>query len=143
MICGIDQNLRELPPITSERLLERKNELKKCLFELTKKHHDEFLKGRPESEQKKDYISLRSWHSDFPVHKVPSVPEADLPVHPLAAQKLQSSMNIEPQTSQQEDADKAEEDFSISLQNPSEHIKLEKISAHISEKVIILPLILC
>ena len=74
----------------SETLTARKTQLKAALLELVKQHHRVFLQERKLSGQEGVFDRARTWHSDFPVHSVPPLTAAVLPIHPLAESALQS-----------------------------------------------------
>lgn len=112
-------------------LIARKAALKDALVEHTKKHHSEFLKTLSPAEQARDYEAIGAWNVDFEVHKVPSIEEAVIPVHPLALSRVQVAGNSESYFEIEDD------DFSHPYFSPPEYQNYyNELSQQIFSKVI-------
>ena len=61
---------------------KRKEDFKESLMEITKTHHEEFLKTLP-SRPNINPEKMKVWHHLFDLHNVPEIPLADLPNKPF------------------------------------------------------------
>lgn len=68
--------------LTQQLITKRKEEFKESLLEITKKHHDGFLKTLP-SRPNINPDRMKVWHHAFDLHNVPDIPEAALPDKPF------------------------------------------------------------
>jgi hypothetical protein len=68
--------------ITNQLVSKRKEDFKESLMEITKKHHEEFLKTLP-SRPNINPDKMKVWHHLFDLHNVPDIALAALPDKPF------------------------------------------------------------
>lgn len=66
---------------------KRKEDFKESLLEITKKHHDDFLKTLP-TRPNIHPDRMKVWHHSFDLHNIPEIPTAILPEKP--SEKIES-----------------------------------------------------